>query len=219
VRLAEPPAGLVLPVCPKSVSLEPRRSIASYRRPLSAARISSEGLTEVSLVSTFDIYGVRKILPPRSIFVRESVAGLLVTAQRLLPDPLGLCVLDGLRSESEQFALLSHYGEDAAREGFVAEITESGPRAPHLTGGAVDVTLELDGIPLALGSDFDEFNSSSIYPSVQTSPTVGSLKSWLAFALLSTGFAPHPNEWWHWSFGDDNWAEFHSHSHVLYDEV
>jgi D-alanyl-D-alanine dipeptidase len=220
VSLVEPPLGLVLPVCPLTLKQQISKETAIRRRPRSESQISGERVIEIGSVSVYDVYGARGTLLPRPILARKTVVELLGIAERLLPDPLKLCVLDGLRTVSDQLSLVKFYGVDEVRRGFVAEVTKLGPRAPHLTGGAIDVTIELQGVPLALGTDFDVFGpASSIYEPAADSPTVENLKAWLAFVMLSTGFAPHPKEWWHWSFGDDNWAEYYSLSHVLYDEV
>lgn len=40
----------------------------------------------------------------------------------------------------------------------------------------------------------------------------------LAAALLENGFAPLPAEWWHWSYGDQQWAAFHGLDESLFPE-
>jgi D-alanyl-D-alanine dipeptidase len=35
----------------------------------------------------------------------------------------------------------------------------------------------------------------------------------------SAGFAPYRYEWWHWSYGDDVWAEFVGADNVLFELI
>ena len=33
------------------------------------------------------------------------------------------------------------------------------------------------------------------------------LRRWFAYAMSTAGFVPYDKEWWHWSHGDDVWAQ------------
>ncbi|HEY4275104.1 MAG TPA: M15 family metallopeptidase [Rhizomicrobium sp.] len=88
--------------------------------------------------------------------------------------------------------------------------------APHATGGAVDLTLRWkDGDALWMGSLFDDVtqlaardrfefldaeNFSFSYREAQANRR---LLHWL---MAEEGFAGHPDEWWHFSWGDQMWA-------------
>lgn len=218
--LVEPPTNLVVPNAPSVAWTEPREHGAGNRRPQSSSQTSNETIVEIQDVEVFDAYYALGVLPPRKMFVRGSVNQMLSIAERLLPLGLGLCVLDALRTSEEQSLLIAHYGAGQVERGFVAALSEDGVRAPHLTGGAVDLTIKVDAGPLALGTDFDSFTpESSMHYTGKLSQTARQLRSWLAFSMLSVGFAPHPDEWWHWSFGDDNWARYFGWDYAIYDEV
>lgn len=89
--------------------------------------------------------------------------------------------------------------------------------APHATGGAVDLTLTWDdGQPLYMGCIFDDptalahtdrfermFDDAGSY-SVEEAQANRRLLYWL---MLDEGFANHPDEWWHYSWGDQMWAK------------
>jgi len=83
---------------------------------------------------------------------------------------------------------------------------------PHSTGGAVDITLvdETNGV-VDMGSPIDELSSRS-YPDYFAASEDGSDRAFhqhrqlLRSVMLSAGFQPHPNEWWHFCRGDQMWA-------------
>ena len=88
--------------------------------------------------------------------------------------------------------------------------------APHATGAAVDLTLRWkDGEALWMGSLFDDVTAlsardrfESLAPdnfsfSDQEARANRRLLHWL---MAEEGFAGHPEEWWHFSWGDQLWA-------------
>jgi len=94
--------------------------------------------------------------------------------------------------------------------------------APHATGGAVDLTLRWKeggrwkgGDALWMGSLFDDVTAlahrdrfENLSPenfsfSDQEAQANRRLLHWL---MVEEGFAGHPDEWWHFSWGDQMWA-------------
>ena len=83
---------------------------------------------------------------------------------------------------------------------------------PHSTGAAVDLTLSSsDGTPLAMGGEIDAIGAVS-EPQHYAAREDSEARCWhqrrqlLADVMEASGFAQHPNEWWHYSFGDQLWA-------------
>ena len=83
---------------------------------------------------------------------------------------------------------------------------------PHSTGAAVDLTLSSsDGTPLAMGGEIDAIGAVS-EPQHYAGREDSEARCWhqrrqlLAEVMGAAGFAQHPNEWWHYSFGDQLWA-------------
>jgi D-alanyl-D-alanine dipeptidase len=87
---------------------------------------------------------------------------------------------------------------------------------PHSTGAAVDLTLaDATGLPLAMGGEIDAIGPVSEpdhYARQADAEPLGQAAAWhrnrqlLAQVMASAGFARHPNEWWHFSVGDQLWA-------------
>ena len=78
----------------------------------------------------------------------------------------------------------------------------------HSTGAAIDLTLQdADGREIDMGCPIDE-TTPRAYPDHYA----GSAQPFHAHRLLlnevmtAAGFCRHPNEWWHFSLGDQMWA-------------
>lgn len=83
---------------------------------------------------------------------------------------------------------------------------------PHSTGAAIDVTLvDENGKTVNMGSAIDEISLLS-YPDYFANSKNPQEQQYHAHRLLlsnvmrSAGFLQHPNEWWHFSLGDQMWA-------------
>ncbi|MEC7291426.1 MAG: M15 family metallopeptidase, partial [Pseudomonadota bacterium] len=95
---------------------------------------------------------------------------------------------------------------------------------PHTTGGAVDVTLWVNGSDALLGK-FDDFSAagrSDYYdhydPKTPHEARQKEYRKILAESMSAAGFSGIPEEWWHWEFGTRHWANANG-KEVLYDEV
>jgi len=88
--------------------------------------------------------------------------------------------------------------------------------APHATAAAVDLTLRWkNGDPLWMGSLFDDVTAlahrdrferlaaENFSFSDQEAQANRRLLHWL---MIEEDFAGHPDEWWHFSWGDQMWA-------------
>ena len=81
---------------------------------------------------------------------------------------------------------------------------------------SVDLTLaSAAGAPLAMGGEIDAIGSISEpdhYAEKAAADPDGEAALWhqrrqrLAAVMQEAGFARHPNEWWHFSQGDQLWA-------------
>ncbi len=83
---------------------------------------------------------------------------------------------------------------------------------PHSTGAAIDVTLvDETNCPVNMGSAIDEMSPRS-YPQhfAKSLDTIEQHyhrhRQLLADVMQHAGFLQHPNEWWHFSYGDQLWV-------------
>ncbi|MBQ9233069.1 MAG: M15 family metallopeptidase [Lachnospiraceae bacterium] len=164
--------------------------------------------------------------------VRESVADKLVMViDRLLPSHCTLRVYDGWRPFIVQQELWEEYRLIIKNENpsftdedvdfftsmFVDKpsINTSDPFL-HSTGGAVDLTVcYRDGSPLEFGSDYDNFTPKAYsyyfeekYEEHGYNNVAQYNRRLLYNAMTSVGFTSLPTEWWHFDYGNRNWAYY-----------
>ena len=173
------------------------------------------------------------------IFVRASVAERLKTAAKLLPNRLSLIIFDGWRPTVLQAALFERHLKDVKQQNpssdhhavieeatrYVSLPSENLSRpSPHLTGGAVDVSICDDGGELLpMGTKFDAFDrqASTTYfeelsetdgvdtADVDLNPRIEEARTnrrLLYHVMTQQGFTAYSEEWWHFDYGNKFWG-------------
>jgi D-alanyl-D-alanine dipeptidase len=158
---------------------------------------------------------------PRRALVRTSLAARLAIARDLLPEGIGLRVVEGHRPVAVQRAIIARYADQlqAAYPGLpAADLERLTSRfvapvevAPHVAGAAVDLTLvDNAGGELDLGTPIDatpeESGGACYFAAPGLSPAARAHRDLLARVLSAAGLVNYPTEWWHWSYGDSYWA-------------
>ena len=93
---------------------------------------------------------------------------------------------------------------------------------PHSTGGALDVCLsDKDGNLVEMGSMVDQMDETSnpyFYANIKNEEAIiwNSRRNLLREIMTKFGFAQHPNEWWHFSYGDQLWSWFSKQGDAIY---
>ncbi len=96
---------------------------------------------------------------------------------------------------------------------------------PHSTGAAIDLTLADNSGPLEMGGEIDElgdistpnfYKELSINSSNPKYLLFHSRRMLLCDVMIRAGFVQHPNEWWHFSYGDQLWAWLTHSSYAIY---
>lgn len=182
--------------------------------------------------------GLSHALP--EIYLREGAFERLLEASKALPEGHRFVVLDGWRPLPLQQALFDRYRDELARahpdldeeeltgltRRFVAE-PRSDPSfpSPHSTGGSVDLTVADDGGRiLPMGSEFDETSDRSetlhfegrIEGLPEAELRALENRRLLYHAMVSAGFTNYPDEWWHFDYGNQNWALMSGHKAAIY---
>jgi D-alanyl-D-alanine dipeptidase len=99
--------------------------------------------------------------------------------------------------------------------------------SPHSTGGAIDLTIRWrGGDPLWMGSLFDdasEIAHTAHFEGVATDAAFSfsaeearANRRLLYWLMREAGYASNPNEWWHFSYGDQMWAQLTGAPAALY---
>lgn len=90
---------------------------------------------------------------------------------------------------------------------------------PHSTGAAIDISLvDAKGNPIPMGSPIDEISDRSRpdYFAPNPDPEAQQFhthRQILHRAMAAAGFCRHPQEWWHFSLGDQLWAWLQQQAH------
>jgi D-alanyl-D-alanine dipeptidase len=165
------------------------------------------------------------------LWLRQSVAEKLVRVNGwLAPQGLELFVFDGWRPRAVQayfhdvWMPAEQTRRDPGLKGdalvravekyWAAPSRQDGSPAPHATGGAVDLTLRwTGGEALWMGSIFDDVTALAHRDRFEapqgfsfSDDEARANRRLLHWLMDGEGFAGHPGEWWHFSFGDQLWA-------------
>lgn len=214
------------------------RKILTYDDLLKASKGDSvESLVNVcSYSSTITAqYDKIDMLPytGEKILVRDSVARKLARVSKVLQQKdLRLKIVYGYRHPEvqekyfyrqrdviKQENLELNDGDlDRLAHNFVAVPEVAG----HPTGGAVDLTVvNIDGNELDMGTAIADFNEAEKMKTFASSITKeqAAHRALLHDAMVAQGFAPFYGEWWHFSYGDREWASFYGKEKALFGPI
>lgn len=165
-------------------------------------------------------------------FIREGNLRRLINVAEKLPAGYKLLIFDAWRSERVQVSLFSEYYRelrnempdkdeeeliDLTKEFVALPSSDPGAPSPHLTGGAVDLTIVDDkGKMLNMGTAFDDTTDKSYTgyfeelaknkKLTEEEKTILHNRRLLYHLMSDEGFTNYPPEWWHFDFGNQNWA-------------
>jgi D-alanyl-D-alanine dipeptidase len=153
--------------------------------------------------------------------VRADVLRRLLLAQAALPVGVRLLMVEGFRPPALQSSYFDSYADEMRRANpgacpeRIRELSSayiSPPEvAPHVSGGAVDLTLcTPGGVELPLGTAVnatpEESDGGCRTAALNIDARSRTNRELLGRAMTAAGFVNYPTEWWHWSFGDRYWA-------------
>jgi zinc D-Ala-D-Ala dipeptidase len=200
---------------------------------------NGEGLFEIPGDFLFEpMYYKQGLTDDSSMKLREGIIEKLLHAKKHLPKGWNFKIWDGYRALDVQDRLYKElwrvraeenpdWDEPALKEAvekFVA-FPSFDPLAPspHNTGGAVDLTIvDRGGNELDMGTYFDEFHERSYGDYFETGTHEPGAEDFqknrnlLREILAEEDFAPYQWEWWHFSFGNQDWALDKAKSVAIY---
>jgi len=93
--------------------------------------------------------------------------------------------------------------------------------AGHPTGGAVDITITTPTGDLDMGTRIADFSDEDKIQTFSSSITLeqANNRKLLHDLMVEDEFAPFYGEWWHFSYGDLEWASFYNHKSSLYSQI
>lgn len=167
------------------------------------------------------------------IKVRKQVLNRLNMADTLLKEVNSnyqLMVVYGYRSMEKQVKYfneeINKYKKDFKDKLELYEFVHEKIAVPevsgHPTGGAVDVVIyDMKNEKIIdFGTkvhDFNDFKSYVYYPKIREYQHNNRIL--LRKIMMKAGFAPYDGEWWHFSYGDREWAYYYGKNKYLYPQV
>ena len=212
------------------------RKIATIAE-LQAIQVTDNAEPLVNLTNFLPAYCCRyqrKDSSVKTVLVRQTVAERLQNVQARLQKRapgLHLVVEEGYRSPDYQERyfiqqlLLETAIQPAMELTALLEAVHQRVALPsvagHPTGGAIDVTIADSGINLDMGGAIADFSEPHLLPtdSLVISSNQQSNRMILHDLMVAEGFAPFYGEWWHFSYGDREWAAFYGLKKSLYQTI
>jgi D-alanyl-D-alanine dipeptidase len=166
-------------------------------------------------------------------YARKRVVDMLLECSELLPSDCMLLIRDAYRTFEEQSKLFKSYCNTLAKQfpqlnnieiqkmasKYIA-IPSRNVKAPspHTTGGAIDLTVIKDEKKINMGYVCDEFSNSdttayyemaALQRNAFTFDNIHIIvnRRLLYNTMTTVGFTNDPNEWWHYDYGNQNWAK------------
>ena len=170
----------------------------------------------------------------QNIWVRKSVASKLEEASgklsKLFPNFQFKVVFGFRHPEVQKFyferrkKMLRQNDASLSEEELeeLADTMSANPKvAGHPTGGAVDITITTQDTDLDMGTRISDFTDTEKIKTFSNSISEiqKENRKLLHDIMTSVGFAPYYGEWWHFSYGDKEWAFFYNQSCAIYDQI
>ena len=165
--------------------------------------------------------------------IRREVYDLLKEAQRNIPSHLSFMVYEAYRPLQRQIEMWKKIEEGMrnenpqASEAEIKALTETfianpydGIGSGHQACCAIDISLcDKDGNELDMGTRCQEMVPQSVTSHPDISPKAKENRKILFESLENAGFANYPAEWWHYSYGDHQWAFLKGRSEAFFGPI
>jgi zinc D-Ala-D-Ala dipeptidase len=163
------------------------------------------------------------------VFVRRAVLQKLKRASKLLAaqdDSMRLEIVYGYRALEIQKRLFDRYRNELESQYSGEELLAATHRlvaipevAGHPAGAAVDIQIIRNGNPLDFGTKIHEFAPDTFTFSPFIEKKAWSNRQLLRHVMIQSGFAPFDGEWWHFSYGDKEWAKYYGRQSAIYNQI
>ncbi|SYW17285.1 M15 family metallopeptidase [Oenococcus oeni] len=174
------------------------------------------------------------------LYIRNQVQHKLIEAAKLLPNGYKFVIFDGWRSIETQKALFYKMKDFVKRDhpNFTEEetltatlrivalpSTDIEKPSPHNTGGSIDLSIaDNSGRLLGMGGPFDDiketaktaFYENESKMNIKEAVHVQENRRFLYNVMTQVGFTNYIEEWWHFDYGNQNWAYNKGTEHAIF---
>ncbi|WP_269410362.1 M15 family metallopeptidase [Lentibacillus daqui] len=171
-------------------------------------------------------------------YLRSRAADRLIQASERLPSHHFFVVLDAWRPYEVQLELYQRLKKKLQLKGYkgnrldkeLSQYVDKPSKDPskpsnHLTGGAIDLVIATKQRILDFGTSFDEFTEKAHTDFYEKKADLSDQETifrnnrrLLKGIMENAGFTNFKNEWWHYDYGNQNWA-FSTGSIAYYNRI
>lgn len=177
--------------------------------------------------------GKERMKVEKTAYLRKTVAEMLRTAQKDLPKGMNFIINDAWRPQYIQaeiyFNFIKHFQKMHPKwtkervvkevEKYVADwkgIASSG----HMSGGAVDIRLvDKYGHKIPMKKRGLTYQQNALSDQKLLPAHIRKNREIMFSALSNAGLSNYPKEYWHWSYGDYQWAKRNGKKTALYGTI
>lgn len=165
--------------------------------------------------------------------IRKSIYDMMKAAQKKLPAGYNFMIFEAYRPMARQIMLWNRtmgimkekYPDLNEKE--LHDMTETFSANPYNGIGsghgaccAIDISLcDDNGNPYDMGTPMHIFNEATPTQSKHASAEVHARRKIMTDALEGVGFINYPPEWWHFSYGDHQWAFLVGKTEAIYGPI
>lgn len=163
----------------------------------------------------------KRISTDYPVLVRDKVAKMLSNVVENLPDGYLLQIDSGYRDRKTQEKIYAIREKQARKNRELKDLVFDPKKGtpPHTTGGAVDISLlDKSGREINLSAPFEKYYIEPQLRSKNISKKSQKLRLMLNKLFIDEGFSSNDKEYWHFSYGDGDWANKKSKK-AIYGEV
>ncbi len=216
-------------VSDRALTLFPIKECNEPLLPLST--YLSEHHSPIQLVAGQADYGAQSL---ETQCLRVSAAKRLLKAEKilkLLNPKLTFRITDSYRPINLQKKYYEEISKRFAAQGLTGDqlylqvvqvISDPACHPPHCTGGTLDLMLieETTKQAVDMGSKLDDVGdpqAATFHNNISSLAKKSRLT--LYTAMIKAGFVNSPSEWWHYTYGTQEWAVRTGHDHAFYDTL
>ena len=177
------------------------------------------------------IIGLRKqrMKKEKTVYLRKTVAEMIWRAKKELPNEMTFIIGDAWRPQYIQKEIFEQFIERFLKkypiwsklkiikevEKYVAP-SEGKYASGHMTGGAVDLRLWKNGKKIPMKSSKLTYQENAKSFQLKLPKYIKKNREIMFSALKKVGLSNCSNEYWHWSYGDIQWAKRNQKKIVIY---
>lgn len=176
--------------------------------------------------------GKKRMKQEKTAYLRKTVANMLHKAQGYLPKGTNFLIGDAWRPQ---------YVQEEIFKGLVKRFSKSYPKwsrqrvlkevnkyvanskgkwaSGHMTGGAVDLRLIKNGRKVQMKSLKLNYQENALSDQPKLPAYLRHNRELMFNALTKAGLSNYPKEYWHWSYGDIQWAKRNDKKTAVYGVV